>query len=79
MLLTEYVEVELQAIVSFITAYCISSDVTVEYAVRYSDFILFFKKMKCQIKEKWRGLSWLQVKHKQQDSESSWRTELLFQ
>lgn len=52
MLLTEYVEVELQAIVSFITAYCISSDVTVEYAVRYSDFILFFKKMKCQIKEK---------------------------
>lgn len=44
MLLTEYVEVELQAIVSFITAYYISSDATMEYAVRYSDFIIFFKK-----------------------------------
>lgn len=54
------------------------SDATVEHAVCYTDFINT-EKMKWQIKEKWRGLSWLQVKHKQQGSESSWRTELLFQ
>lgn len=49
-----------------------------EHAVCYTDFINT-EKMKWQIKEKLSGLSWLQVKHKQQDSESTWRTELLFQ
>lgn len=39
LLLVEYVKVELQATISFIIAYCINSDATMEHAVCYSDFI----------------------------------------